>query len=198
MRACAYRSDADLKRYIENAVEVDPDRPVLVDKYLDRADELDVDALCDKDGNFVICGIMQHIEQAGVHSGAGAARSSVCCVPPLCLQSALNHKRVSNEIHGGETHWRCMSSVIRQSSITRQIRTPNVRGDTLARGWGAGDSACSIPPQTIAAECLDVIRDWTPKLAKALKVVGLINIQYCVQDNNVRGCPATPCPWFRV
>lgn len=50
----------------------------------------------------------------------------------------------------------------------------------------AGDSACSIPPQTIAQECLDVIRDWTPKLAKALKVVGLINIQYCVQDNQVR------------
>lgn len=50
-------------------MEVDPDRPVLVDKYLDRADELDVDALCDKDGNVVICGIMQHIEQAGVHSG---------------------------------------------------------------------------------------------------------------------------------
>ena len=62
-------SDKDLKRYIENAVEVDPDRPVLVDKYLDRADELDVDALCDKSGNVVICGIMQHIEQAGVHSG---------------------------------------------------------------------------------------------------------------------------------
>lgn len=63
------RRDKDLKRYIENAVEVDPERPVLVDKYLDRADELDVDALCDKDGNVVICGIMQHIEQAGVHSG---------------------------------------------------------------------------------------------------------------------------------
>lgn len=62
--------ETDLKRYIENAVEVDPDRPVLVDKYLDRADELDVDALCDKDGNVTICGIMQHIEQAGVHSGA--------------------------------------------------------------------------------------------------------------------------------
>ena len=68
------RSDKDLKRYIENAVEVDPDRPVLVDKYLDRADELDVDALCDKDGNVVICGIMQHIEQAGVHSGAPPLR----------------------------------------------------------------------------------------------------------------------------
>ena len=62
-------SETDLKRYIENAVEVDPERPVLVDKYMDRADELDVDALCDKDGNVTICGIMQHIEQAGVHSG---------------------------------------------------------------------------------------------------------------------------------
>lgn len=49
----------------------------------------------------------------------------------------------------------------------------------------AGDSACSIPPQTIAAECLEVIRDWTPKIAKALKVVGLINIQYAIQDGQV-------------
>ena len=62
-------SDTDLKRYIDTAVEVDPERPVLVDKYMDRADELDVDALADKDGNVTICGIMQHIEQAGVHSG---------------------------------------------------------------------------------------------------------------------------------
>ena len=52
----------------------------------------------------------------------------------------------------------------------------------------AGDSACSIPPQTIPAECLEVIRDWTTKLAKELKVVGLINIQYCIQDNQV-SCP---------
>ena len=49
----------------------------------------------------------------------------------------------------------------------------------------AGDSACSIPPQTIPEECLDTIRDWTTKLAKALKVIGLINIQYCIQDNEV-------------
>ena len=50
----------------------------------------------------------------------------------------------------------------------------------------AGDSACSLPPQTIPEQCLEVVRDWTPKLARALKVVGLINIQYCVQDNQVR------------
>jgi hypothetical protein len=50
-------------RYITTAVEVDPDKPVLVDKYLDRATELDVDALRDQEGNIVICGIMEHIEQ---------------------------------------------------------------------------------------------------------------------------------------
>lgn len=79
------------------------------------------------------------------------------------------------------------------SSVTSPAKTGAIcgkrmlcRGHVLTPGCGrAGDSACSIPPQTIAAECLDVIRDWTPKLAKALKVVGLINIQYCVQDNTV-------------
>jgi len=55
----------------------------------------------------------------------------------------------------------------------------------------AGDSACTIPPQSIPQECLDVIRDWTLKLAKELEVVGLINIQYCIQDNQV---PQPPSP----
>lgn len=92
--------------------QVDPEKPVLVDKYLDRAVELDVDALCDKDGNVTIAGIMEHIEQAGIHSG---------------------------------------------------------------------DSACSIPTQTIPAPALATIREWTIRVAKALKVVGLINIQYAIQ-----------------
>ena len=70
-------------------MEVDPDRPVLVDKYLDRADELDVDALCDKDGNVVICGIMQHIEQAGVHSGAGAHQVAQLATAPLATHALL-------------------------------------------------------------------------------------------------------------
>ena len=104
-------SNADLKRYIKTAVEVDEDRPVLVDKYLQDATEIDCDALCDKDGNVVIAGIMEHIEQAGVHSG---------------------------------------------------------------------DSACSLPTQTIPESALATIREWTPKLAKRLGVIGLINIQYAV------------------
>eukprot|EP00740_Mantoniella_antarctica_P007677 CAMPEP_0181365288 /NCGR_PEP_ID=MMETSP1106-20121128/9970_1 /TAXON_ID=81844 /ORGANISM="Mantoniella antarctica, Strain SL-175" /LENGTH=1142 /DNA_ID=CAMNT_0023480319 /DNA_START=206 /DNA_END=3634 /DNA_ORIENTATION=- len=104
-------SDADLKRYITTAVELDPEKPVLVDKYLNNATELDVDALCDAEGNVVIAGIMEHIEQAGVHSG---------------------------------------------------------------------DSACSLPTQTISEESLAVIREWTPKVARRLGVIGLINIQYAV------------------
>lgn len=58
-----------LPRYVTFAVELDTERPVLVDKYLDRAIEMDVDALCDKDGNVTICAIAEHIEQAGIHSG---------------------------------------------------------------------------------------------------------------------------------
>jgi hypothetical protein len=54
------------QRYVTTAVEVDPERPVLVDKYLDRAIELDVDAIRDTQGNMVICGIMEHIEQVRV------------------------------------------------------------------------------------------------------------------------------------
>lgn len=90
-------SETDLKRYIENAVEVDPERPVLVDKYMDRADELDVDALCDKDGNVTICGIMQHIEQAGVHSGMHPPSSAalLCCQLCLCYMFAIASMKVT-------------------------------------------------------------------------------------------------------
>ncbi|XWS52122.1 hypothetical protein CRYUN_Cryun11dG0040000 [Craigia yunnanensis] len=104
-------SDDKLVTYLENAVEVDPERPVLIDKYLSDAIEIDVDALADLHGNVVIGGIMEHIEQAGVHSG---------------------------------------------------------------------DSACSIPTQTIPSSCLDTIRLWTTKLAKRLNVCGLMNCQYAI------------------
>lgn len=104
-------SDDKLLTYIKNAVEVDPDRPVLIDKYLTDAIEIDIDALADSHGNVVIGGIMEHIEQAGVHSG---------------------------------------------------------------------DSACSIPTKTVSSSCLDIIRSWTVKLAKRLKVCGLMNCQYAI------------------
>ncbi|MCI39635.1 carbamoyl-phosphate synthase large chain-like, partial [Trifolium medium] len=57
-------SDERLVTYLETAVEVDPERPVLIDKYLSDAVEIDIDALADSHGNVVIGGIMEHIEQA--------------------------------------------------------------------------------------------------------------------------------------
>ena len=67
-------------RNVTQTIEVSDETPVLVDKYLDRATALDVDALCDKDGNVVICGVMEHIEQAGIHSGRCAALTCSHCV----------------------------------------------------------------------------------------------------------------------
>jgi carbamoyl-phosphate synthase large subunit len=105
-----YDDDA-LKYYIKTAVQLDTNQPVLVDKYLSDATEIDCDALCDKDGEVTIAGIMEHIEQAGVHSG---------------------------------------------------------------------DSACSLPTQTIPAAALAEIRASTAAIARELNVVGLINIQWAV------------------
>ena len=103
--------DADLTRYIREAVQVSNDSPVLIDRFLDDAIEVDVDALCDGT-DVVIGGIMEHIEQAGVHSG---------------------------------------------------------------------DSACSLPAHSLSPAVLDEIRAQTVKLAHALKVRGLMNIQFAVQ-----------------
>eukprot|EP00898_Chlorokybus_atmophyticus_P005925 jgi/Chlat1/6333/Chrsp44S05892 len=116
-------SDERLKVYLETAVEVDPERPVLIDQYLDDATEIDVDCLADSEGNVVIGGIMEHIEQAGVHSG---------------------------------------------------------------------DSACSIPTQTVSDAALKTIREWTVQLAKRLQVVGLMNIQYAVLGDTVYILEANP------
>lgn len=76
-------TDEKLVTYLENAVEVDPERPVLIDKYLSDAIEIDVDALADSHGNVVIGGIMEHIEQAGVHSG-----DSACVIPTKTISSS--------------------------------------------------------------------------------------------------------------
>ncbi|HEY9782639.1 MAG TPA: carbamoyl-phosphate synthase large subunit [Leptolyngbyaceae cyanobacterium] len=104
-------SDTDLERYMTFAVQVEPDHPILIDKFLENAIEVDVDAIADTTGRVVIGGIMEHIEQAGIHSG---------------------------------------------------------------------DSACSLPAISLPAAVLDKIRTWTVQLAQALKVIGLMNIQFAV------------------
>ncbi|XP_008775915.2 carbamoyl-phosphate synthase large chain, chloroplastic-like [Phoenix dactylifera] len=80
-------SDDKLATYLENAVEVDPERPVLIDKYLSDAIEIDVDALADSNGTVVIGGIMEHIEQAGVHSGDSACSLPTKTVSANCLNT---------------------------------------------------------------------------------------------------------------
>ncbi|WP_178861659.1 carbamoyl-phosphate synthase large subunit [Thiomicrorhabdus cannonii] len=76
-------SDADLSRYMTEAVKVSNDSPVLLDRFLDDAVELDVDAVCDGE-QVVIGGIMEHIEQAGIHSG-----DSACSLPPYSISAEV-------------------------------------------------------------------------------------------------------------
>jgi carbamoyl-phosphate synthase large subunit len=73
----------DLRRYMQNAIEVSPDRPVLVDRFLEDAIEVDVDCIADGEIN-VIGAIMEHIEQAGIHSG-----DSACVIPTFSLSDAV-------------------------------------------------------------------------------------------------------------
>ncbi|MBN4082502.1 carbamoyl-phosphate synthase large subunit, partial [Mariprofundus ferrooxydans] len=75
--------EAGLLRYMNEAVQASPDHPVLLDRFLNQAIELDVDALCDGK-RVVIGGIMEHIEEAGVHSG-----DSSCCLPPHSISDAM-------------------------------------------------------------------------------------------------------------
>jgi carbamoyl-phosphate synthase large subunit len=105
-----------LDRYMSGAVDVSHDRPVLIDRFLEDAFEFDVDAVADATGAVVIGGIMEHIEEAGIHSG---------------------------------------------------------------------DSSCVVPPFMVAERHLGTIREYTRRIARALKVVGLMNIQYAIKDDTV-------------
>jgi carbamoyl-phosphate synthase large subunit len=115
-RAMAIVYDQEtLETYVRNAVGFTPDRPVLIDRFLEHSAEFDVDALAD-DTACVIAGIQEHIEEAGIHSG---------------------------------------------------------------------DSSCVLPPVRIDPEHLETMRHYTRKLAKALSVSGLMNIQFAIQDHRV-------------
>jgi carbamoyl-phosphate synthase large subunit len=106
-----YDSDA-LRKFMEKAIHVSPGHPILIDKFLEDAIEVDVDAISDGIDT-VVAGIMEHIEEAGIHSG---------------------------------------------------------------------DSACVLPPITFSQDLLDLIEKQTKMIAKELRVVGLMNIQYAVKD----------------
>ncbi len=102
-----------LERYMREAVQVSNDSPVLLDRFLDDAIEADVDCICDATGAVLIGAVMEHIEQAGVHSG---------------------------------------------------------------------DSACSLPPYYLKADTIAEIKRQTAEMARALKVVGLMNVQFAIQE----------------
>jgi carbamoyl-phosphate synthase large subunit len=116
-RAMAIVYDAgSLDKYMTTAVDASPEHPILIDKFLEDAFELDVDAIADETGAVVIGGIMEHIEEAGIHSG---------------------------------------------------------------------DSSCVVPPFLVAERHIATIRDYTRRIARALKVVGLMNAQYAIKDDTV-------------
>ena len=73
-------SDRELEHYMTYAIQLEPERPILIDKFLEEAIEVDVDAIADATGTVVIGGIMEHIEQAGIHSG-----DSACSIPTITL-----------------------------------------------------------------------------------------------------------------
>ncbi|RPH45469.1 MAG: carbamoyl-phosphate synthase large subunit, partial [Lysobacterales bacterium] len=108
-------NEDDLRLYMTDAVKVSNDSPVLLDRFLDLAIEVDVDAICDGEAVY-IGGIMEHVEQAGVHSG---------------------------------------------------------------------DSGCSLPPNSLSLETQAELKEQTRKLARALSVVGLMNIQFAIQNGVV-------------
>ena len=93
------RDDAQLTRYIRDAVQVSGDTPVLLDSYLSNAIEVDVDAICD--GTDVhVAGVMEHIEEAGVHSG-----DSACSLPPWSLDEVTSPSSSARP-----TRWRSPSA----------------------------------------------------------------------------------------
>ena len=73
-----------VRRYMQEAMVFSQERPVLIDRFLEDATEVDVDALCDTDGNVLLAGIMEHIEEAGVHSG-----DSSCVLPSTSLSQEV-------------------------------------------------------------------------------------------------------------
>ncbi|MGH8285035.1 MAG: carbamoyl-phosphate synthase large subunit [Steroidobacteraceae bacterium] len=115
-------NEDDLRTYIHDAVRVSNDSPVLLDRFLDLAIEVDVDAVCDGE-TVLIGGIMEHVEQAGVHSG---------------------------------------------------------------------DSGCSLPPNSLSPEIQTELREQTRKLAKGLNVVGLMNVQFAIQNGVIHVLEVNP------
>jgi len=140
--------DADLKRYITEAVRVSTDSPVLLDRFLDNAVEVDVDIIADTQGNVLIGGIMEHIEEAGVHSG-----DSSCSLPPYSLP-----KKIQDELRVQVTQMAKALNVV--GLMNTQFA---VQGETIyilevnpraSRTVPFVSKATGVPLAKIAARCM--------------------------------------------
>ncbi|MHC4713806.1 MAG: ATP-binding protein, partial [Planctomycetota bacterium] len=138
-------SREDLERYMTLAVEASPERPVLVDKFLEEATEVDVDAI--SDGSLtLVCGVMEHIEEAGVHSG-----DSACALPPFSLKGETidEIKRLPHRAVRLQGHRRAMGTGGRQGDggdDARRTRRDKRGHPALCLGQGAGVSFQQVPP----------------------------------------------------
>ncbi len=140
--------DADLARYIREAVQVSNDSPVLLDRFLDHAVEVDVDIIADAEGNVLIGGIMEHIEEAGVHSG-----DSSCSLPPYSLSG-----EIQNEMR------RQVTAMARELKVIGLMNTQfAIQGDTVfilevnpraSRTVPFVSKAIGVPLAKIAARCM--------------------------------------------
>jgi carbamoyl-phosphate synthase large subunit len=140
--------DADLSRYIREAVQVSNDSPVLLDRFLDHAVEVDVDIIADTTGNVLVGGIMEHIEEAGVHSG-----DSSCSLPPYSLSPAIQ-----DELR------RQVSLMAKELKVIGLMNTQfAIQGDTVfilevnpraSRTVPFVSKATGVPLAKIAARCM--------------------------------------------
>jgi carbamoyl-phosphate synthase large subunit len=141
-------NETDLSRYMREAVKVSNDSPVLLDRFLDNAVEVDIDIIADADGNVLIGGIMEHIEEAGVHSG-----DSSCSLPPYTLSSDIQDRIREQAI-----------AMARELKVVGLMNTQfAVQGDTIfvlevnpraSRTVPFVSKAIGVPLAKIAARCM--------------------------------------------
>jgi carbamoyl-phosphate synthase large subunit len=140
-------NEEDLRRYMREAVQVSNDSPVLLDRFLDDAIEVDVDALCDGQ-DVLIGGIMEHIEQAGVHSG-----DSACSLPPYSLSAALQDD-IREQVRLMAKHL----AVVGLMNVQFAIQGGNIYvlevNPRASRTVPFVSKACGIPLAKVAARCM--------------------------------------------
>lgn len=140
-------SSSELKRYMHTAVKVSNDAPVLLDRFLDHAIEVDVDAIGDGE-QIVIGGVMEHIEQAGVHSG-----DSSCCLPPFSLSEDIQNRLREQVVELGRA-----MGVVGLMNVQFAIRDNDIYvlevNPRAARTVPFVSKACGLPLAKIAALCM--------------------------------------------